>query len=83
MDIANNSSSIMKRDGESGSLWRTPRLGLKEGVEKPLLITQLDIFLENVLIHPKKDSPKPENSSDLRRKFQFKESKAYPDHPVD
>ena len=50
MDNANNSSTIMRRDGESGSPWRTPRLRLKEGVEKPLLITQLDIFFSNSLI---------------------------------
>ena len=35
----------MKGDGKSGSPWRTPRLRLKEGVEKPLLMTQLDILL--------------------------------------
>ena len=34
----------MKRDGESGSPWRTPRLTLKEGVEKPLLKTQLERY---------------------------------------
>ena len=57
---------------------QSPRLRLKEGVERPLLITRLDIFLEkNVLIHPKKESPKLKNSSDLRRKFQFKESKTF------
>ena len=56
MNNANNSSTIMKRDSESGLPWRTPCLRLKEGVEKPLLITLLDIFLQNVLIHPKKDS---------------------------
>ena len=45
MDNGNNSSTIMKRDGESGSPWRTPRLRLKKGEEKPLLITQLNTFL--------------------------------------
>ena len=45
MDNAINSSAIMKRDGESGSPWRTPRLRLKKGEEKPLLITQLNTFL--------------------------------------
>ena len=44
IDNANNSSTIMKSDGESGSPWRTPLLRLKERVEKPLLITQLVIF---------------------------------------
>ena len=31
----------------------------------------------NVFVHPRKDSPKPNSSCELRRKFQFKESKAF------
>ena len=45
MLIANNSRAIMKRYGDRGSPWRTPRLSWKKGVAKPLLKTQLDIFL--------------------------------------
>ena len=45
MEITNNSRTMIKRDGESGSPWRTPRLTLKDGVKKPLLTTLLVIFL--------------------------------------
>ena len=49
MDIANNSSTIIKRDGESWSPWRTPCLRLKEGVKKPLLIkTTRSIFIKRL-----------------------------------
>ena len=45
IDIASNSSTMIKREGDSGSPCRTPRLSLNEGVKKPLLATQLVMFL--------------------------------------
>ena len=44
-EIANSSSTMIKRDGESGSPWRTPLLRLKEGVEQPLFVTELEMLL--------------------------------------
>ena len=37
MDIANNSSTVIKRDGESWSPWRTPCLRLTKGVRKTII----------------------------------------------
>jgi len=68
---------MIKRKGESGSPWRTPLSRLKEGVEKPLFVTELDKLLWNVLIRVLKDTPKPKDSSDFDRKSQFRESKAF------
>ena len=36
MEITNISRTMMKRIGESGSPWRTPRLTLKEGVKETI-----------------------------------------------
>ena len=51
MEIANNSKTMIKRNGESGLPLQTPRLMLKDGVKKPLLATLLITFLQNVFIH--------------------------------
>ena len=45
IDIISNSSAMMKREGDNGSPCQTPRLSLKEGVKKPLLVTQLAMLL--------------------------------------
>ena len=68
-EIASSSSTMLKRDGESGSPLQTPRWRLKKGVEKPLFVTELDTFLKNVLIPAVKDSPKPKDSSDFKKKI--------------
>ena len=45
IEIGTNSRTMIKRDGESGSPCRTPRLMRKLGVKKTLLATQLVMLL--------------------------------------
>ena len=77
METESNYTAIIKSRPERGQPCLTPCCSVEKGEEKPLLMTQLEMFLYITLIQVLKFSPKLKASRTLCRKSHSRLSKCF------